>query len=171
MNAPTVEAQAPQRQNAEIKNAKSTASFLRAKLQQSLAFATLVVLLIFFSFANSAFFTWSNISGILLSTAVIGILADKDAQGIIEALAPRVTRFHVTQPRSDRAVAVDDLADQIAGWVGDERTFRFDDVSDALGSARDWAGEGTQRAVIVTGSIALVGETIVLADAGEWMTS
>ncbi|MCU1582394.1 MAG: transporter permease [Microbacteriaceae bacterium] len=50
-------------------------SFLRAKIQQSLAFATLVVLLVFFSFANSAFFTFSNITGILLSTAVIGILA------------------------------------------------------------------------------------------------
>ncbi|WP_241977174.1 ABC transporter permease [Cryobacterium sp. Sr8] len=55
--------------------AGSTKSFLRAKLQQSLAFATLVVLLAFFSLANDAFFTWSNISGILLSTAVIGILA------------------------------------------------------------------------------------------------
>ena len=53
----------------------STKSFLRAQLQQSLAFATLVALLIFFSIASSNFFTWSNISGILLSTAVIGILA------------------------------------------------------------------------------------------------
>lgn len=75
MNAPTVEAQATQLQRSEIKNVRSTGSFLRTKLQQSLAFATLVALLIFFSFANSAFFTWSNISGILLSTAVIGILA------------------------------------------------------------------------------------------------
>lgn len=75
MNAPTVEAQATQLQRSELKNVRSTGSFLRAKLQQSLAFATLVALLIFFSFANSAFFTWSNISGILLSTAVIGILA------------------------------------------------------------------------------------------------
>lgn len=57
------------------RTAGSTRSFLRAKLQQSLAFATLVVLLAFFSLANDAFFTWSNISGILLSTAVIGILA------------------------------------------------------------------------------------------------
>ena len=103
--------------------------------------------------------------------AVIGILADKDAHGIIEALSPRVTRFHVTQPRSERAVPVDDLADQIAGWVGDERTFRFDDVSDALDSAREWASEGTKRAVIVTGSITLVGEALVLAEAGEWMAS
>ena len=57
------------------RDAGSTTSFLRAKLQQSLAFATLIVLLAFFSLANSSFFTWSNISGILLSTAVIGILA------------------------------------------------------------------------------------------------
>ncbi|GAA3877449.1 ABC transporter permease [Leifsonia kafniensis] len=50
-------------------------NFLQAKLQQSLAFGTLVVLLVFFSLASNNFFTWSNISGILLSTAVIGILA------------------------------------------------------------------------------------------------
>ncbi|MGM1018853.1 MAG: ABC transporter permease [Actinomycetota bacterium] len=49
--------------------------FLRRQLQQSLAFGTLVVLLIFFSIASPAFFTWSNISTVLLSTAVIGILA------------------------------------------------------------------------------------------------
>ncbi|RWZ68233.1 ABC transporter permease [Labedella populi] len=48
---------------------------LRSQLQQSLAFATLVVLIIFFSISSSSFFTVSNISGILLSTAVIGILA------------------------------------------------------------------------------------------------
>lgn len=54
---------------------RSTKTFLRAQLQQSLAFATLVALLVFFSIASSNFFTWSNISGILLSTAVIGILA------------------------------------------------------------------------------------------------
>jgi ribose transport system permease protein len=51
------------------------AAFLRKQIQQSLAFATLVVLLIFFSIASSNFFTTSNISGILLSTAVVGILA------------------------------------------------------------------------------------------------
>ncbi|GHD44480.1 ABC transporter permease [Mycetocola manganoxydans] len=50
-------------------------SFLRAKLQQSLAFGTLIVLVIFFSIASNNFFSWSNISSILLATAVIGILA------------------------------------------------------------------------------------------------
>ncbi|CAN5123784.1 ABC transporter permease [soil metagenome] len=53
----------------------SRAGVLRRQLQQFLAFASLVVLMAFFSIANANFLTWSNISGILLSTAVIGILA------------------------------------------------------------------------------------------------
>ncbi|MFT4219662.1 MAG: ABC transporter permease [Microbacterium sp.] len=48
---------------------------LKRQLQQSLAFGTLIVLIVFFSIFGPNFFTWSNISGILLATAVIGILA------------------------------------------------------------------------------------------------
>jgi ribose transport system permease protein len=48
---------------------------LKQQLQQLLAFASLIVLVIFFSVANDNFLTFSNISGVLLSTAVIGILA------------------------------------------------------------------------------------------------
>ncbi|MCU1614321.1 MAG: ribose transporter permease [Frankiales bacterium] len=44
-------------------------------LQQLLAFGTLIALLIFFSIAGANFLTVSNLSSILLSTAVIGILA------------------------------------------------------------------------------------------------
>lgn len=47
----------------------------KRQLQQSLAFGALVLLFVFFSFASPNFLTWSNISGVLLSTAVIGILA------------------------------------------------------------------------------------------------
>ncbi|MEV4776212.1 ABC transporter permease [Microbacterium sp. LWH12-1.2] len=48
---------------------------LRRQLQQSLAFGTLIVLVLFFSIFGRNFLTWNNISGILLATAVIGILA------------------------------------------------------------------------------------------------
>ncbi|QGH36659.1 ABC transporter permease [Gracilibacillus salitolerans] len=44
-------------------------------LQQILAFASLIILVIFFSIASENFLQWSNIEGILLSTTVIGILA------------------------------------------------------------------------------------------------
>lgn len=50
-------------------------AFLKRQLQQSLAFGTLIALVVFFSIFGNNFLTWSNISGILLSTAVIGILA------------------------------------------------------------------------------------------------
>lgn len=44
-------------------------------LQQVLAFASLIILVIFFSVASDNFLQFSNIIGILLSTAVIGVLA------------------------------------------------------------------------------------------------
>ncbi|MPZ73697.1 MAG: ABC transporter permease [Nitriliruptorales bacterium] len=48
---------------------------LRQRFQQILTFGSLIALMAFFSLANPNFLTWSNVSGILLSTAVIGILA------------------------------------------------------------------------------------------------
>jgi ribose transport system permease protein len=60
---------------AENTDRRDVAGFLKRQLQQSLAFGTLVVLVVFFSLASGHFFEWSNLSGILLSTAVIGILA------------------------------------------------------------------------------------------------
>lgn len=48
---------------------------INSRLQQFLAFGSLVVLIIFFTIASPNFMQWSNIVGILLSTAVIGILA------------------------------------------------------------------------------------------------
>ena len=50
-------------------------SLIRRQAEQSLAFASLVVIFIFFSIQRSDFYSWDNISGILLSTAVTGMLA------------------------------------------------------------------------------------------------
>lgn len=47
----------------------------RSWIQQGLAVGTLVILFAFFSFMSPAFMGWSNISGILLATAGIGIMA------------------------------------------------------------------------------------------------
>jgi ribose transport system permease protein len=48
---------------------------LRGSLQQLLAFASLLVILAFFSIANEHFFTPSNLIGILVAATVVGILA------------------------------------------------------------------------------------------------
>ena len=43
--------------------------------QKLLAFGALIIIFIFFSIASDVFMTWSNVKGILLATAVNGILA------------------------------------------------------------------------------------------------
>lgn len=59
----------------EDTDTRSVRGFLKKQLQQSLAFGTLIALLIFFSLASPYFLTWENISGVLLATAVIAVLA------------------------------------------------------------------------------------------------
>jgi len=48
---------------------------LRRQAEQSLAFASLIAIIIFFTIAGTGFMSWDNIDGILLSTAVTGMLA------------------------------------------------------------------------------------------------
>lgn len=48
---------------------------IRGSLQQVLAFASLLAIVVFFSFANEHFFTPSNLIGILVAATVTGILA------------------------------------------------------------------------------------------------
>jgi ribose transport system permease protein len=48
---------------------------LRSRLQQFLAFGSLIAIFVFFAFASPNFMTFSNITGILFSTVVIGTLA------------------------------------------------------------------------------------------------
>lgn len=68
---PSAAADAP----AEGTEKRTLNQLLRSSLEQGLAFGSLIALVIFFAIASPNFFQWSNISGVLLSTAVIGILA------------------------------------------------------------------------------------------------
>ena len=51
-------------------------------------------------------------------TAIVGVLADKDDRGIIEALDPIVDRFIVTRSDSVRAVDADELAETVTAVAG-----------------------------------------------------
>ncbi|MGN6126081.1 MAG: glutamate ligase domain-containing protein, partial [Humibacter sp.] len=101
---------------------------------------------------------------------VIGILRDKDAHGIIDALAPLAARIFVTQSHSERSTSSDELADHIEEWTH-EHVESFPDLGDAIEAAREWAGAEQRRAVVVTGSIALIGEALGLAQEREWKAS
>jgi ribose transport system permease protein len=60
---------------AERTKAYGWSSAVKDRLQQLLAFASLLVIFTFFSIANSSFFTYPNVINILFSTVVIGTLA------------------------------------------------------------------------------------------------
>jgi dihydrofolate synthase/folylpolyglutamate synthase len=100
--------------------------------------------------------------------AVIGILADKDVEGIVRALEPVVTEFVVTDAPSERAIDADSLAAVVVGIVGRDRVTVEPEFRRAMEVARDSAEEAERGAVLVTGSITLVGEAIGLAEAEKW---
>jgi len=112
--------------------------------------------------ALGSYFTFDEI------TFVIGILQDKDARGIIEALAPIAERFHVTQSLSERAIPYEELAGLVLELTHEDATYQFETFEQAIRDARDWAAQGERRAVVVTGSITLVGEAIALSAAEGW---
>jgi len=98
---------------------------------------------------------------------VLGVLKDKDAHGIIEALGPVATQLIVTQSHSERARSSEDLAEDVYEWTH-EHVDEVEDLGDAIEAARAWAREGEKRAVVVTGSITLVGEAMSLAVERGW---
>jgi dihydrofolate synthase/folylpolyglutamate synthase len=99
---------------------------------------------------------------------VVGILADKDAQGILAELAPIAERFHVTRSTSDRAIGVEELARIALHESQEDAVLPFDTLGHALEAARAWASEAPRRGIVVTGSITLVGDAIQLAEREGW---
>lgn len=113
--------------------------------------------------AMGEYFTFDQVA------IVVGVLEDKDSEHIIQALAPLGSRFYVTASNSDRALPPGDLAYLVREIAGADGTYEFDTLDEAIGDARRWALEGPNRAVLVTGSITLVGETMALAAREGWM--
>jgi dihydrofolate synthase/folylpolyglutamate synthase len=97
---------------------------------------------------------------------VLGVLGDKDALGIIEALDPAVEGFIVTQSQSDRALSADHLAELVTSVAGPDRVRIESRLGDAVRAAQsEWQ---VGDAVIITGSITLVGDAISLAQEEGW---
>lgn len=85
--------------------------------------------------------------------AMLGVLADKDARGIVAALAPVVSAFMVTEPDSPRALSVGDLA-EIVHEVTGEWPEEHKGLADALMAAIGRSPEG----LVVTGSLTTAGQ-------------
>ena len=114
--------------------------------------------------AITTYFTFDRV------VCVLGILEDKDARGIIEALDPVVDEFIVTQSDSARALDADDLASIVVAVAGPDRVRVEPTLATAMDEARQYAGETEKGAVLVAGSITLVADVIGLADEERWLT-
>ena len=90
-------------------------------------------------------------------TLLLGVLSDKDAEGIIKELAPLFDRLMVTESASPRAIPAAELANKVEHATGHKP-----EVAGSVSLALD---ELTRRdaAVVATGSITLVGDIKRLA--------
>ena len=112
--------------------------------------------------ALKTYFTFDRI------IAVVGILEDKDAKGMLRALNPVVDEFIITTAPSDRTTEAETLAEIAVEIAGEERVRVEPYVRDALAAARTAASATTKGAVVVFGSITLVGQAMEIAAAESW---
>ena len=108
--------------------------------------------------AGAESLAWALIQSFQFETLVVvlGVLSDKDAHGIVEALDPLADLIVVTQSASDRAVRAEDLAETVEAVAGPDRTSWRESVAEAMDLASHQAGP--DGGVVVTGSITLIAE-------------
>ena len=101
---------------------------------------------------------------------VVGVLADKDAQGVLIALEEVLDSIVITAPSSQRAMAAEDLAVLAAEIFGEDRVWIEHSLVEAIDraatlaeEAQDYGGGG----VLVTGSVVLAGEAMRLMQGGR----
>ncbi len=100
-------------------------------------------------------------------TAIVGVLADKDDRGIIEALDPVVDRFIVSRSDSARAIDASTLAETVDAVAGPDRVRIEPDLAVAIAEAREAAGPND--AILITGSVTMVGQAMLIAREQNWM--
>lgn len=104
---------------------------------------------------------------------IVGALSEKDAAGILSALAPLADTLTLTPVDSPRSRSAGDLAELvvtpgIADLLAGVEVDVADSLPDALDIARAWASRVAGRAVLVVGSVLLAGEAIAFSRDEGW---
>ncbi|MDO5534511.1 MAG: folylpolyglutamate synthase/dihydrofolate synthase family protein [Propionibacteriaceae bacterium] len=96
--------------------------------------------------------------------AVVGLMADKDVDGVISVLAEEATTFVCTQVAStDRGLPADELAEIVREHASDDNVHVRASLPDALELAVALADEaGAGAGILVAGSVILAGEARTL---------
>jgi len=98
---------------------------------------------------------------------VIGVMGDKDAEGVLAAFEPHLEHLVVTENSTDRAMRATRLAEVAVPIYGEDRVTVVPRLADAIDAAAALAESGSgdslsSGAVLVTGSVVTVGEARVL---------
>lgn len=98
---------------------------------------------------------------------VIGVMGDKDAEGLLAAFEPHLAHVVITQNSTERALPADRLAETAREVFGEDRVSVVPLLADAIDEAAaraESAGSDalSSGAVLVTGSVVTVGEARVL---------
>ncbi len=105
---------------------------------------------------------------------VLGVMADKDVEGLLVALEPVLAHVVATQNSSDRSMSAADLGAAAVEVFGEERVTVVPRLLDAIEAAATLAEAGESvsasigaGAVLVTGSVVTAGEARTLLTAGR----
>jgi dihydrofolate synthase / folylpolyglutamate synthase len=96
---------------------------------------------------------------------VIGVMADKDYEGVLAALEPVLAEVVCTQNRTPRAMPAEELAEVARGIFGVDRVHvatRLDDAIEQAATLAEQGGVYGSGGVLVTGSVVTVGEARTL---------
>lgn len=96
------------------------------------------------------------------SIGVLSVLADKNARGLLEALDDSFVEFVITQSSSPRALPAEELAELAREVFGADRVKVQANPQWAIAEAGKALPTGQAAAIVVTGSITLVGDVLKL---------
>jgi len=105
---------------------------------------------------------------------VLGVMSDKDADGLLSAFEPHLEHVVCTQNSTDRAMPAERLAEAAIEMYGEHRVSIAPRLADAIDQAAALAEAGEafgnplgSGAVLVTGSVVTVGEARTLLTRGR----
>jgi dihydrofolate synthase/folylpolyglutamate synthase len=96
---------------------------------------------------------------------VIGVMNDKDAEGLLAAFEPHLNHVVITQNSTARAMPAEELAVTAVDIYGEDRVTVVPRLADAIDQAVALAEEGSGRSSIGTGGVLVTGSVVTAGEA------
>lgn len=94
------------------------------------------------------------------AVGVVGVLTGKNVDEMLESLSNSFEKVIVTASKSDRSIDAEELATVASKYWGSEKVQISSSVAKAIQDARDLAKANSFDAIVITGSLSVVGEAL-----------